>query len=157
MDHMEVSVDSPVAVGEVERSVVCLVALEEEAVGAAEACAVSTAVWSPGGRGTRATVSTYSRGNAPLRGGAPAGRGGWAAYGGKAILAGSLAAYGGWGAYRGGWGGFYGGDGWPGGWADYGGWGAWPGAWGWGGWPVDAEWDFGLAYGVGPGAAGLGV
>ena len=52
----------------------------------------------PGRAFTRATVSTYSRGYAPLRGGAPGGRGGWGAYGGKAILAGSVAAYGGWGA-----------------------------------------------------------
>ena len=96
----------------------------------------------PGRAFTRATVSTYSRGYAPLRGGAPGGRGGWGAYGGKAILAGSVAAYGGWGAYRGGWGGLYGGDGWPGRWADYGGWSAWPAAWGWGGSPVYAGWDF---------------
>ena len=49
-DHMELSVDFPVAVGEVERSVVCLVVLEEEAVGAAVVCAASTAVWSLAGR-----------------------------------------------------------------------------------------------------------
>jgi hypothetical protein len=49
MDHVEVSVDSTVAVGEVERSVVCLAALEEEAAGAAEACPASTAVSSPVG------------------------------------------------------------------------------------------------------------
>ena len=41
MDHVEVC---PVAVGGVERSVVCLMALEEEAAGAAKACAASTAV-----------------------------------------------------------------------------------------------------------------
>jgi hypothetical protein len=46
-DHVELSVDSPVAVGEVEHSVVCLVALEEEAVG--EACAASAVVWPPVG------------------------------------------------------------------------------------------------------------
>ena len=113
----------------------------------------------PGRAGTRATVSTYSRGSAPLRGSAPAARGGWAAYGGKAILAGSVAAYGGWGAYRGGWGGVYGRDGWPGGWADYGGWGAWPGAWGWGGWPggwdcLTADWRFVVRR---PGSFGIGI
>ena len=49
-DHMELSVNYPVAVGEVERSVVCLVVLEEEAVGAAVVCAASTAVGPrPGG------------------------------------------------------------------------------------------------------------
>ena len=151
MDHMELSVDFPVAVGEVERSVVCLVVLEEEAVGAAVVCAASTAVWSLAGAGTR-PVSLYSRGNGPVRRNAPAGRGGWAAYGGKAILAGTLGAYSGWGAYRG-WGGFYRDD-W---WADYA-WGAWPAAWDWGGWPTYfGAGTFGLAYGAGPGAAGLAL
>jgi hypothetical protein len=44
MDHVEVSVDSPVAVGEAGPSVVCLMALAEEAAGAAAACAASAVV-----------------------------------------------------------------------------------------------------------------
>jgi hypothetical protein len=44
MDHVEVSVDSRVAVGEAEPSVACLMALAEEAAGAAAACAASAVV-----------------------------------------------------------------------------------------------------------------
>jgi hypothetical protein len=127
-DHMELSVDFPVAVGEVERSVVCLVVLEEEAVGAAVVCAASTAVWSLAGRvpGLCPFIpgATGRSGATPPPGAAagphtverPSWQAPWAP-----IAAGAPTAAG-VGFYRDDW------------WADYA-WGAWPAAWDWGGWP----------------------